>query len=81
MGAMETMTGAERMRRILAHRAVDRIGLFEHFWDDTQKQWAEQGKVGPREDLASHFGFDMSECWCFNLMADLDHVPEVVAET
>ena len=48
MGAMETMTGAERMRRILAHRAVDRIGLFEHFWDDTQKQWAERGKVGER---------------------------------
>ena len=78
---MSELTGIERMQRILRRQPVDRIGLYEHFWDDTQKHWASQGKVGVSEDLASHFGFDMSECWCFNLIADLDHVPQTVEET
>ena len=29
------MTGKERMQRILRHEPVDRIGLYEHFWNDT----------------------------------------------
>ena len=31
------MTGKERIEKILRHEQVDRIGLFEHFWGDTQK--------------------------------------------
>ena len=74
------MTGKERIARILKHEKVDRIGLFEHFWNDTHKAWAEQGKVSPDANFADLFGFDMDECWAFNLTADLDFVPQKIAE-
>ena len=60
------MTGRERISNILKRKPVDRIGLFEHFWGDTQKIWAEHGHIKEKEDLATHFGFDMSTCWPFN---------------
>ena len=75
------MTGKERMERILRHEPVDRVGLYEHFWNDTQKAWTEQGHLRPGENIADHFGFDMDECWAFDMTADLDFVPKVVAET
>lgn len=78
---METMTGLERIGRILKRRQVDRIGVFEHFWDDTQRHWASQGKVGADEDLATHFGFDLSNWWTLNLVGDIDMEPLVVEET
>lgn len=74
------MTGKERIERILKHEKVDRIGLFEHFWNDTHKAWAEQGKVSPDANFADLFGFDMDECWAFNLTADLDFKPQKIAE-
>ena len=39
------LTGIERMQNILAHKSVDRIGLYEHFWNDTHSSWEEKGKV------------------------------------
>jgi len=78
---MSELTGVERIGNILRRKPVDRIGLFEHFWGDTQEKWTEQGHLKPGEDLAAHFGFDMSLCWCFNMVADLDFVPEVLEET
>ncbi|MBM7582026.1 uroporphyrinogen decarboxylase [Caldicoprobacter guelmensis] len=78
---METMTGVERIHNILKRKPVDRIGVFEHFWGDTLKKWQEEGHIGPDENLIDHFGFDMELCWPFNLVADLDFVPEVVEET
>lgn len=75
------MTGVERMANILKRRPVDRIGLYEHFWGDTQKKWTEEGHLKNGENLADHFGFDMDECWPFNMTADLDFIPEVVEET
>lgn len=74
------MTGKERMIRILNHQPVDRIALYEHFWTDTHKTWAEQGHIEPDESLEDHFGFDMQESWAFNLMADLDFEQKVVTE-
>ncbi len=74
------MTGKERIARILKRQPVDRIGLFEHFWGDTQKVWAQQGHIQPGEDLADHFGFDMSLCWALNFVADLDFPGEVIEE-
>ncbi len=75
------MTGIERMTNILKRKPVDRIGLYEHFWADTHQAWAGQGHVGPDEDLCTHFGYDMSEFWAFNLTADLDWKDLVVEET
>ena len=78
---MSELTGLERIGRILRREPVDRIGLFEHFWGDTQKKWTAEGHLKDGEDLAAHFGFDIGTCWCFNMVADLDFVPEVLEET
>ena len=75
---MQPMTGIERISNILKRKPVDRIGLFEHFWGDTLKKWQQDGYIGPDENLIDHFGFDMELCWPFNLVADLDFVPEHV---
>ena len=75
------MTGKERIERILKHQPVDRIGLYEHFWGDTAAAWKEQGHMAEEETFEDHFGFDMQECWAFNLVADLDFKRQVVAET
>ncbi|MEI8079594.1 MAG: uroporphyrinogen decarboxylase family protein [bacterium] len=77
---MQTLTGKERIVRILKHEPVDRIGLFEHFWGDTHKAWVEAGKIRPDEDLNAHFNYDMTTCWPLNLVADLDFQPVVLEE-
>ncbi len=78
---MDELTGIERITNILHRKPVDRIGLFEHFWSDTQKVWTEQGHILPGENLADHFGFDLETSWAFSMVADLDFVPVVLEET
>ena len=75
------MTGKERFSRILKHQPVDRIGLYEHFWGDTQDAWKAEGKLQEGESFDAHFGYDMQECGAFNMTADLDFTRQVVAET
>lgn len=75
------MTGIERMSRILKRKSVDRIGLYEHFWRDTHKKWNEDGYVKEDESFSDHFDYDMEEFWAFNMVADIDFVPEIVEET
>ena len=75
------MNGFDRMTAFLQRKPADRICLYEHFWPDTQKAWAAQGHISEHEDMGAHFGFDMVECSAFNMVADLDFVPIVVAET
>lgn len=75
------MTGKERMTRILRHEPVDRIGLYEHFWIDTHKEWHEKGYLRKDESFDEHFQFDMQECWPFTTVADLDFKRRAVAET
>jgi uroporphyrinogen decarboxylase len=75
------MNGRERIDNILHRRPVDRIGLFEHFWSDTQRAWTEEGHIEPGENLADHFWFDMELSWAFDVTADLDFEPEVLEET
>ncbi|MBQ4354218.1 MAG: hypothetical protein IJC71_04915 [Clostridia bacterium] len=75
---MEALTGKERISRILRHEKVDRIGVYEHFWGDTHREWTQnQGCPG---DFNREFGFDMAECWPTSWVARLDFKPEVVAE-
>ena len=78
---MQPLTGIERISNILQRRPVDRIGLFEHFWNDTQRAWTDQGHITADKNLADHFGFDMALHWAFTMTADLDAEPEVVEET
>ena len=73
------MTGKERVQRILRHEPVDRIAVFEHFWNDTHKSCEDAGFLKEGESYEDHFGLDFEECWAFNLMADLDFEPQVVA--
>ena len=75
------MTGYERIKNVLAHKPVDRIPVFEHFWGDTHREYEKQGHIAPGESLVDHFDLDMQECWAFNLIADLDFERQVVAET
>jgi uroporphyrinogen decarboxylase len=75
------MTGKERIARILRHEPVDRIGLFEHFWNDTHKAWEAQGFIRAGESYEDLFGFDLETFWAFNLVADLDREPRLIAET
>ncbi|MCY3022973.1 MAG: hypothetical protein NTW87_28685 [Planctomycetota bacterium] len=78
---MKELTSRERISRILRRQPVDRIGLFEHFWGDTQACWTKQGHIKANENLADHFGFDLELSWPLNTVADLDYVPEVLEET
>jgi uroporphyrinogen decarboxylase len=75
------MTGKERMTRILKREKADRIGLCEHFWNDTHKTWLDEGTIGEGDSFADIFGLDVEEVWPFNLTADLDFKDEVLAET
>lgn len=77
---MSELTGRERIDNILNRKPVDRIGLFEHFWGDTRKKWAAQAKVSEDEDLATHFGFDMGMASPLKMVADLNHVDEILEE-
>lgn len=77
---MSELLGIERMSRILKRQSVDRIGLFEHFWGDTHNAYVEEGHIKSDESFEDHFGFDMQECWAFNLVADLDFKHEIVEE-
>lgn len=72
------MTGKERMTRILQRKKADRIGLYEHFWGDTEKLWREQGKLDDNKDLDDLFNFDIAGCGPFNFVADLDFTPVII---
>lgn len=75
------MTSRERIANILKHQPVDRVGIMEQFWDDTQKSWASKGHIDLEESIEVHFDLDMINCWALNLKIDIDFVDEVVAET
>jgi uroporphyrinogen decarboxylase len=74
------LTGIERITNILKRQPVDRIGLFEHFWSDTQSAWTARKNIPPGVNFADHFGFDMDLAWPLNMVADLDYQPEIVSE-
>jgi len=78
---MQALTGVERITNILKRKPVDQIGVFEHFWSDTYKTWADKGYLRPGESYEDHFNYDMQLFWAFNLVADLDFVPQTIEET
>ena len=78
---MAQMTSKERIQRFMRRQKADRIGVYEHFWTDTQRGYVEQGHMSPTESPEDHFDLDIRESWCFGMGADLDHVEEVLEET
>ena len=75
------MTGKERITNILNRRPVDRIGLFESFWEDTHKAWSKQGHIAENESFEDHFGFDIALSQPFHLVADMNFEPRIISET
>ena len=74
------MNSRERINRIIDHQPVDRVGVFEHFWEDTRKLWVEQGHVDEDQTAEEHFGLDIDRAWCLNTVADLDAEEKIVEE-
>lgn len=80
MRVTRTMTGRERVARQFKRLPVDRIAVYESFWPLTLARWREQGKLGADEPATDHFGFDIEECWPFNLKVDYRAPDKVLAE-
>lgn len=78
---MRELTGIERIGNILKRQPVDRIGLFEHFWDDTYRVWTDNQWIAPGLTFEDAFGLDMQLFWPFNMVADLDFTDEILEET
>ena len=78
---MESLTGIERISRILKHEPVDRIGLYEHFWGDTRDKWTADGYIEEEEDLVQHFDFDIRQAGAFKMVIDPDFERELIEET
>jgi uroporphyrinogen decarboxylase len=78
---MQKLTSIERITNILKRQPVDRIGVYEHFWNDTYRIWMQNNWIPENVIFDDYFDFDIQEYWAFNLTADLDWVDEVVAET
>jgi uroporphyrinogen decarboxylase len=76
------MTSRERIARILARKAVDRIGCFEEFWEDTTKKWKTEGHIdASAREPGECFDLDLEKPWPFDFTADLDFRDQVVEET
>ncbi len=78
---MQPLTSIERIQNILKREPVDRIGVFEHFWDDTYRIWRENGWIPAGITFEDYFGFDLQLFWTFNMVANLDWQDEVLEET
>jgi uroporphyrinogen decarboxylase len=78
---MDKMTGIERIGNILKRQPVDRIGVFEKFWSDTQKKWQKEHHIRQGESLEEHFDLDMRMFRPFNMIADISFEPQTVEET
>ncbi len=78
---MDSLTSQERISNILQRQPIDRIGVFEHFWEDTQRNWEQAGYLTPGECLEDRFDLDMQLSWPFNFVANLDFEPEIIEET
>ncbi|HUW11806.1 MAG TPA: hypothetical protein VM537_18920, partial [Anaerolineae bacterium] len=84
------LTSRERFDRILKHQPVDRIGLFEVYWQETAQRWSAEGHFARPEMISDHFGLDVrrtggeitpADYHTVNLVANPDAEGEVVEET
>ena len=64
------MTGKERISRQLKHQPIDRIGVYEQFWNFTRGKWAKAGKIPSDASCADHFHFDLDTYWALRLVID-----------
>ena len=75
------MTGKERTACFLSRKKADRIGLFEHFWGNTVKNWISEGHIRKDESPADHFKLDVEQLNPTNMTADFRMTDQVLEET
>ena len=75
------MTGKDRIKRILRHEPVDRIGFCEYFWSDALKEYTQEGFLKQGELYEDHFNLDIQRFKPFNFIIDLDFKEQIVEET
>lgn len=78
---MSELTSKERIARILKRQPVDRIGVFESFWQETVTEWRQKGHLKIDEMPEDHFKLDIRGSWPFNLVANLKFKEEIIEET
>jgi uroporphyrinogen decarboxylase len=87
---MNELTSKERIGRVLRRQPADRVGLFEVFWRETAKNWADQGHFAEPAVVSDHFGLDLRRsngeitppcATLFNMVGDVEGGVEVVEET
>jgi uroporphyrinogen decarboxylase len=77
---MNPLTKKQRIANLLAHQPVDQIGRYEHFWDDTKREWTAQGLVKDDDALSALFNLEIREAGWVNPVAHLEMPAETVAE-
>jgi uroporphyrinogen decarboxylase len=84
------ISSKERIGLILRRQPVDRIGLFEVFWRETAKQWADAGHFQEPEMVSDHFGLDLRRsngeitppyATLLNMVGDIECGERLVEET
>lgn len=84
------LTSKERIKRILKHEPVDRVGLFEVFWREAAQRWTNEGHLERPEIVGEHFGLDLLRtggamtpgAWrLVNQIGNLDAGNQVIEET
>ena len=78
---MKSLSSKERIQRILSHKPVDRIGVFENFWSETLKIWKQQGYLNKDELPEDHFEYDIRLFKPFNVFSNIDAEEEILEET
>ena len=78
---MSTLTSIERMQLFLKREPHDRIPFYEHFWGDTKSGWVKTKQIDEDVNLNHHFDFDMTSQSSFDIVVDLDFVPQILEET
>jgi uroporphyrinogen decarboxylase len=76
-----TMTSRERMKALFARELPDRMGLYEHFWGETLRDyWPEEGY--PKDaDPGDFFDYDIKGMgWSLNTCPFVDFEEELVEE-
>ncbi len=59
------MTGRERFIQLIKHKQpADRVGLYEHFWPETVRDyWVQQGYPSVDVPVGQYFKYDMVHMW------------------
>lgn len=77
---MSELSSRERISRQLRHQCVDRIGVYESFWQYTLRHWEQQGKIPAHTNAGEHFGLDIMLCGPCNMKIDPQAQDRIVGE-